>query len=125
MGEFDDWQEAGSGSGDTWNFDDDKVVIGTYRRKRDNVGQNASTMYYLQLEGTAEEVGVWGSTVLDNKMSEVPLGSKVRIESLGKPAGKNYKDYSVKFKAPAAAPEWARDAKAAADNSEPKIEDVR
>lgn len=111
-----EWLEAGGGSGKTW--DREGVLIGKYISKQDNVGPNNSTMYKLQVEGEDDTTGVWGSTVLDSRFEEVPVGSLVRIECLGKEVskrGNSFTNYSVKYKK---LDDWATDAKKKADAAE-------
>lgn len=83
----------------TWDFNETPVVEGEYLGKKDNVGENNSKIYNLRL-ADGNTVGVWGSTVLDGKMTNVAIGQKIKIMFLGsKPSpnrkGKNYKDFSV------------------------------
>lgn len=95
---LDGFTEAGN-SGESW--DEIKPVMGKYKNKKEDVGPHSSNVYVLETE-EGESVSVWGSTVLDNKFSEIPLGSTVYVESLGKTKGKNgtsYKDYKVMYKA--------------------------
>lgn len=98
MGNLDGFTEAGN-SGDSW--DESKPVMGVYKAKKEDVGPHSSNVYVLEQED-GESISVWGSTVLDNKFSEIPLHSTVYVESLGKARGKNgtsYKDYKVMYKA--------------------------
>ena len=98
------WQEAGGAGGETWkpeNAGDN--VTGLYKQKKENVGANNSMMYVLQEDGKDETTSVWGSTVLDTKFEEIPTGSLVKIEYLGKEKGKSpvpYKNFKVMYKAP-------------------------
>lgn len=102
--EWADATEANSQDNAAWNPEKGDVLIGTYTSSKKDVGPNNSMMYNVTDEETGEITGVWGSTVIDNKFEEIPEGSRVRIEYLGKASGKSgnsYKDYSVKYKAPA------------------------
>lgn len=96
-----EWITAGSG-GDMW--DGQGEVQGTYNRKREGIGPNNSNSYHLtQEDGT--EVGVWGSTVIDNKFGEIPTGAIVKIKFTGMQTGKRgnkYKDYDIQYKYPKA-----------------------
>jgi hypothetical protein len=101
MPETDDWIVAGSGSGTMWD-ESTGPVTGTYVKKRSDVGPNGSMVYTLRYD-TGEEVGVWGSSVIDTKFKEIPIGSLVQVMFLGKATGKRgtqYKDYEVKYKPP-------------------------
>lgn len=97
MANLDGFTEAGN-SGESWN--EEKPVMGIYKNKKSDVGPHSSNVYILETE-EGENVSVWGSTVLDNKFSEIPINSTVYVESLGKVKGKHgssYKDYKVMYK---------------------------
>lgn len=97
---MDGWTEAGSSNTPTW--DEQTPIQGKFIKTKSGVGPNKSMLYTLLTKDG--EVGIWGSTVLDTKFSEIPHGSEVRVEFLGKATGKNgrsqYKDYKVLYKAP-------------------------
>jgi hypothetical protein len=94
--------KAGSGSGNMWD-ENSGPVIGRYIKKRSDVGPNSSMVYTLQPDH-GEEVGVWGSTVIDSKFKEIPVGSMVGIEYIGKVSakrgGSSYKDYDIEYVLP-------------------------
>jgi hypothetical protein len=97
--EFKDAVEAGS-SGNAWDPKEQAVIIGTYKAKKSNVGPNASNMYMVREDDKDEDTGVWGSSVIDSRFEEVPVGSRVRIEFLGTEKsnrGNTFKNYSVKY----------------------------
>lgn len=117
-----DWTEAGSGSDETWKPEKaGDEVQGKYVKMRDNVGANSSNMYYLEQEaanGDKLTISVWGSTVLDTKFEEIPVGSMVKIEFLGHEKGKGakpYKNFKVLYKAP---DNWAGEAKQQIDQED-------
>jgi len=102
----DEWKDAteinaGTNS-ETW----DKTtgpLIGSYLGAKHDIGDNHSSIYNVKTDdGTV--FGAWGSAVLDNKMSEVEVGSRVKIAFLGKVENpktkRTYNDYSVMVKAP-------------------------
>ncbi len=103
-----EWQTASSGGVGKfvrWNEEpkDDKQaektvfvglkIQGIYKEKVENFGQNNSNVYKIETEehGT---LAVWGFTVIDDKMTEVPVGSEIILECLGevpsKTGGKSY-----------------------------------
>ena len=96
-----DWIETGT-TGDTWKPEKEGDTIqGVYKAKKENVGINESNIYVIQVEGVETTTGVWGSTVLDSRMEEVPIGSIVKIEFTGHEKGKGpkpYKTFRVWFK---------------------------
>jgi hypothetical protein len=75
-------------------------IQGIYIEKEENVGQFKSKMYFLKTE--EGEKKIWGSTVLDDLMGKVPLGSEVRITYQGKQPSKSgrqpWKDYKVQYR---------------------------
>lgn len=81
-----------------WDFEEKPEVEGTLINVRTEVGPNKSMMYELRQEdGT--KVSVWGSTGLDNVMSEIETGKKIKIVFEGmKPAkrpGQTFKSFKV------------------------------
>lgn len=68
------------------------VVIGVYNGANEiqvndpeNPGEKRAVLLHeLQTEPDTEPVGVWGSAVLDKRLAEVPIGSRVKIEYQGK-----------------------------------------
>ena len=96
--------EAGA-SGTTWDQEAQSVIFGTYKARKSNVGQNNSNMYMIQEDGKDEVTGVWGGTVLDGRFEEIPVGSRVKIEYLGKEKSQKgimFKNYKVVYIAPTA-----------------------
>lgn len=92
-----DWQEANANNDDMWDLKD--PLEGRYVSKKVGVGANSSMVYTIALP--THNVGVWGSTVLDSKFQEVPIGSEVRVEFLGMnkgKSGKEYKDFKLLFR---------------------------
>lgn len=96
---WDDIAEVNGGTDSTW--DGTAPLIGKYLRSQAGVGPNESMMYHIQGDD-GKVVGVWGSTVLDTKFANAPIGSLVRVESLGlkknPKTGREFKDFSLKVK---------------------------
>lgn len=91
-----EWQVVSENT-NTW--DGEGEIQGKYIRMNQNVGPNNSNQYVLTNEDG--EVAVWGSTVLDNKFSQIPQGAEVKVKYLGKERGKNgnqYKNYEIAFR---------------------------
>jgi len=96
MTDLEGYMEAGQ-TGSEW--DETKPIKGKYTHKKEGVGVHSSNVYIIQTE--TDTFSVWGSTVLDTKFQEIPIGSDVYIEFLGKTKGKTgteYKDYKVLYK---------------------------
>ena len=71
-------------------------IEGKLLRIDEEVGENKSMLYTLETEDSAR--GVWGSTVLDEKMKIFEVGNYVKIVFLGRKKGgkkDNYKDFDV------------------------------
>lgn len=101
-------------------------IQGIYKKRSDNVGMNASTLYEIQ----SPEHGllsVWTTTVLGAKMDEVNIGDEVMIECLGpqeaKKGGKGYTGFSVKSR-PAPMTEVGADSPLGELDSDPKLPDM-
>lgn len=78
-----------------------EAVQGFYVNKRNNVGQNESSVYELKLDN-GELVSFWGSDLIDGKFAEIPLGSSVRVTFLGiaqpkTPKGRAYQNFRVEY----------------------------
>lgn len=98
--EFANAVEAGSTSGETWKPESKgDVVFGTYKAHKSNIGANNSEVYIIKEDDKEEDTSVWGSTVLDARMQEVPINSRVQITYLGMAEGKRaqYKDFKVVY----------------------------
>lgn len=91
--------EGGGGTGDynpTWDQSEMPIIEGTITGSRANVGKYGKTVYDLRMEdGTT--YSVWGTTVLDKQLAPIPFNSFIKIQYLGKKAGKGnaYHDYDV------------------------------
>jgi len=72
-----------------------KVELGTWRPEKENdsiegvfikaerdVGENKSMLYHMEVD--SKPIAIWGSTVLDIKMSVVKPSDKIKIVYLGK-----------------------------------------
>ena len=67
-------------------------VIGTLIEVKGDLGVKKSTLYILKLDST-EEVGIWGTTVLDRKMHNAKVRDLIKITYLGKEKGKGIGAY--------------------------------
>lgn len=89
---------------ETWDFEEDgKELIGKFVKVKMGVGSNNSNIYTFKLaDGT--ERAVWGSTILDNRLSSLEVGQETKIVFKGRiksatPGWNPYKDFDV-FKKP-------------------------
>ena len=77
----DEWEKVNMAP--TWDFEKDKVLIGIYASKEENVGPNESNLYtFEKQDGT--KIAVWGNTLLDTRFKNLLEGEEVKIEYLGK-----------------------------------------
>lgn len=96
-----EWKEIEGTSGgsypDTWDFKKKDTILGRLKSKRSDVGPNKSNAYTIVTEDG--DYTVWGSKILDDKLSEVPMGNMVKIKFNGwgesEKSGRTWKDYSV------------------------------
>lgn len=65
---------------------EDKIE-GTLVGKKEKVGVNESMLYYIEDEDK-KTFGIWGSAVLDDRMTLVGLGDYIRITYKGKETNK-------------------------------------
>lgn len=92
------WKEVqpANPGGDIWDFDTFPELIGTLQDIQEDVGPNKSMLYHIKDETTEGKVwGVWGSTVLDDRMKEVRNGEKVRIVFSGMEKSKKGGSYKM------------------------------
>lgn len=72
----------------------DDEISGKLIRIDEKVGENESMMYTIETEESVR--GIWGSTVLDEKMKIFQVGDYVKIVFLGRKEGnkkESYKDW--------------------------------
>ena len=89
------WEEVGVEEANVW--DKEAPLEGVFVKTETGVGANKSNMYTIKPD-KGDEVKVWGSTVLDDKLMGVPKGTYVKIEYEGKKTAKNggqYHSYKV------------------------------
>lgn len=80
--------------GNVW--DKSAPIEGQLTKVETEVGPNKSRMYTIK--SGDEELKVWGSTVLDDKLLGVPVGTYIKIEYEGKlksKKGAEYHSYKV------------------------------
>jgi hypothetical protein len=77
----DGWKEA---TGNAWKPEKKgESITGILVKVQEKVGPNNSMMYHIEDSESHEIVKVWGSTILDSRMSEVKVGQLVRITFKG------------------------------------------
>ncbi|HEB47111.1 MAG TPA: hypothetical protein ENI22_01440 [Candidatus Pacearchaeota archaeon] len=78
-----------------WDENKDPKLEAIFIAVNPGQGQYKSMLYTLEKDG--EEVKVWGSKVLDERMLKVEPGQRILIEFLGSVQGKegSYKKYEV------------------------------
>lgn len=83
----------------TWDYENQTEFVGTYIASESNVGPNNSNLYtFRTADGSL--VGVWGNTILDNRLKNCNAGDEVKIAYLGKVAsnkvkGREYHNFEV------------------------------
>jgi len=99
----DEWITVGGNSEESDLFlfkEKGDTVEGVYTNMRTGIGENNSNMYTVKNKDGV--VSFFGSTLLNDRMSQVPKGSTLRVEFLGmkktKKGGRTYKDFLVQFK---------------------------
>lgn len=105
-------------------WDKEAPLEGEFVKVEPDTGPNKSNLYTIKTE-KGEEVKVWGSTVLDDKLLGVPMGTFVRIEYEGKlksKKGTEYHGYKV-FLDEASKPDESKQTAPTQDN-EPTDEDL-
>lgn len=82
-----EWQKVESKNNATWKFKEQKEIEGIFISMKEKVGQNESCLYTLKTKDG--EVGVWGSTLLDDRFTGIDLGEEVKIVYQGLQKNKN------------------------------------
>ncbi|KKM67180.1 hypothetical protein LCGC14_1473670 [marine sediment metagenome] len=91
-------QTEGGGNSETWKPEKEGDTIeGILMETKTNVGKNKSNIYMLLTDNG--EVGVWGGTVIDSRLKDIPDdgAERIKIEFLGWKEGANgqYRDFDV------------------------------
>lgn len=72
-------------------------ITGIYRGSVGNIGENESNVHIFEVDG--ERIGVWGSSVLDKRMTSVKHDALVMIvlegREVSEKSGRIYKDFKV------------------------------
>lgn len=79
-----------------WNFDLQPNLEALLVSRREQRGQPSNYMVYELIHiATQKPYVIFGTTVIDERLQEIPDMSKILIEYKGKPAGKKYKAFDV------------------------------
>src|SRR3990167_1832931 len=65
----------------SYKLKENDELIGVYKGKEENIGENNSTIYNFRTEKGM--IGVWGSTVLDTRFKNLEIGEEVKVIYLG------------------------------------------
>jgi hypothetical protein len=88
-----DWGDE-VGEIEIYHFEEEgDQIIGTYKGKEEEVGQHNSNLYHIETLNGLE--AIWGSTVIDSRMSKVQIGNRVKIVYDGLKVGKNKATYKA------------------------------
>jgi hypothetical protein len=89
-----------------WDFSENKVFTGIYKDRKDNVGENDSTILYFETND-GDLVGVWANAYMLSRFedNDIQPGMEVQITYTGKQKTKNgkysFKTYDILFREPA------------------------
>lgn len=82
----------------TWDFNEEKELIGFYMGVEIEVGPNKSNLYDFK-KSNGEIISVWGNTLLDTRFKNLEKGEEVKIVYLGKvkseKTGREYHNFEV------------------------------
>jgi hypothetical protein len=91
------WHEITNTGNITWDANETPEITGVLRQIKQDVGPNHSIVYVL--ETSEGEVDIWGTTVLDQNLPKVSIGTRLKIKYLGEqlnPASnRTYKSFKV------------------------------
>ncbi len=95
---------------EVWTYEEDGDFIeGILVKVESDIGANKSNMYTLETK-PSEFIGIWGSIILDQRMSLVKIGEKVRITYKGTAEKKPGKNAAKIFKVEVDQPEEDKEA---------------
>ncbi|EKD84720.1 MAG: hypothetical protein ACD_38C00169G0021 [uncultured bacterium] len=91
-----DWEKVEMSP--TWDYENEKELIGVYLSKEVEVGPNKSNLYsFKKSDGLV--VGIWGSTILDNRFKGIAFGEEVKVVYLGmvknEKTGREYHNFEI------------------------------
>lgn len=91
-----DWQKVEKTP--TWDYENEKELVGIYLSKEENVGPNGSNIYnFRKSDGLV--IGVWGNTILDDRFKSIKIGEEVKVVYLGRAksekTGREYHGFDV------------------------------
>ena len=109
QGTDDEWETVVEPYADTWNFDDNPILIGTYTGSREveqddlnNPGEKRMANVYEIVDGSdGNKWSVWGTYALDEAFTKIAIGSTVRILFEGKAdigGGRTVRKFTVQSK---------------------------
>lgn len=82
----------------TWNFKEDRELVGYFINGESNVGPNESNLWTFRKED-GSIISVWGNTILDMRFKNLVEGDKVRIIYKGwaksPKTGRTYHNFEV------------------------------
>lgn len=86
---------------DTHNWEEDKSLEGVFVQKRSVSTQNGLSNLYTVEKAGGKKVDVWGNTRIDGFLSNIPVGSMIKITYKGKAkspkTGRMYHDYDFQY----------------------------
>lgn len=92
----DEWEEIKTNP--AWDFEEEEELIGFFVDVETEVGPNKSNLYTFRKED-GDIIGVWGNTILDNRLRGLEMGDKIKIIYRGKvkspKTGREYNDFRV------------------------------
>ena len=82
----------------TWDFKEEKELVGVYMGVETDVGPNESNLYSFKKKG-GKVIAVWGNTLLDNRFKNLVKGEEVKIIYNGlvksEKTGREYHSFDV------------------------------
>lgn len=82
------------------DWKEEKILEGLYVGSKVVTTVNGESKIYTVEKKGGDEVGVWGTTMLDNFFRNITEGTEIRIEYLGKEdgkAGRQYHNFKMEY----------------------------
>lgn len=88
-GEQKKWKDWSGGSGETWNFKEDKVLIGVFKGSHPAETKYGPRTVFEVETPDRKQKDVWETAQIRRFFNSLEVGAEIRIEYKGKVEGKN------------------------------------
>lgn len=87
------WTEYKDEQNPTIDWSAEKTLEGVYASSKTVTTKNGETKIYTVEKKGGKRIDVWGNHMLDNFFGNIPEGTEIKVEYLGKEAGQGGRSY--------------------------------